>query len=124
MDLEMDLYTKIFLNTELEKKEIIDLVSKLLNGKVSGTSIVTEQAEFYLFNNGNYIASEKEQIVDDFLFYKYYFEIGPRESAISIYILQISHLLTELWNAGFTAIASCDFEELLPRKGGYNFEQR
>lgn len=41
----------------------------------------------------------------------------------SIYILQISNLLKELWNAEFKAIVSSDFEELLPRRDGYNFEQ-
>ncbi|WPK12118.1 1,4-dihydroxy-6-naphthoate synthase [Lysinibacillus louembei] len=125
MDIEMDLYTKIFLDTNLEKKDIIDLVSKFVNGDVDGSSIITEQAEIYLFNNGDYIEGEKEQTGDDFLYYRYYFEIEPNESVSSnIYISKISHLLTELWNAGFTAIASCDFEELLPKKGGYNFEQR
>ncbi|WP_148466827.1 hypothetical protein [Paenibacillus senegalimassiliensis] len=51
--------------------------------------------------------------------------IGRGEKAIErINNLVISNLLTRLWDADFKAIASCDFEDLLPRKGGYNFDQR
>ncbi|WP_019535129.1 hypothetical protein [Paenibacillus ginsengihumi] len=41
-----------------------------------------------------------------------------------VYIGEISKLLTELGDYGFKAIASCDFEDELPKKGGYHFEDR
>ena len=56
---------------------------------------------------------------------KYYIEIEPKEDTDDRdYVLEVTDLLTKLWNAAFKAIASCDFEDLLPRKGGYNFENR
>ncbi|MGA3674031.1 1,4-dihydroxy-6-naphthoate synthase [Lysinibacillus agricola] len=125
MDKGIDLFTKIFIDTNLEKATIIDTIARFIVGTVKGTSIITEQAEFYLFKNSDYIEGISNQTSDDFLYFKYYLEIEPAESAEDCsYILQISCLLTELWDAGFQVVASCDFEEFLPRKGGYNFENR
>lgn len=125
MEAQYDLFTKIFLDTDKEKTSVVETVSKIVEGSVTGSTIVTEQAEIYIFNNGDFSEEKRNQGSDEFLYYKYYLDIEPMEDVKEkVYIGEISKLLTELWDSGFKAIASCDFEDELPRKGGYNFEGR
>lgn len=94
-------------------------------GTISGSSILTKQAEIFIFNNGDFDEEKRKQGTDAFLYYKYYIEIELKEDTDDRnYVLEVTDLLTKLWNADFKAIASCDFEDLLPRKGGYNFDNR
>jgi hypothetical protein len=125
VEAQYDLFTKIFLDTDKEKTSVVETVSKIVEGSVTGSTIVTEQAEIYIFNNGDFSEEKRNQGSDEFLYYKYYLDIEPMEDVKEkVYIGEISKLLTELWDSGFKAIASCDFEDELPRKGGYNFEGR
>lgn len=125
MESQYDLFTKIFLDTDNEKTSVVETVSKIVKGSVTGSTIVTEQAEIFIFNNGDFSEEKRNQGSDEFLYYRYYLDIEPIEDVEEkAYIGEISKLLTELWNSGFKAIASCDFEDELPRKGGYNFEGR
>ncbi|MGG0888076.1 1,4-dihydroxy-6-naphthoate synthase [Brevibacillus parabrevis] len=125
MEEKFDLFTKIFVDSDVDKEMLLDTVSNIVMGAISGSSILTKQTEIFIFNNGDFDEDKRNQGNDGFLYYKYYLEIEPTEDADDRnYVLEISNLLTKLWNADFKAIASCDFEDLLPRKGGYNFEER
>ncbi|MNM90804.1 hypothetical protein D3C81_1030790 [compost metagenome] len=125
MEEKIDLFTKIFVDSDVDKEMLLDTVSNIVMGTISGSSILTKQAEIFIFNNGDFDEDKRNQGNDGFLYYKYYLEIEQTEDADeSNYVLEISNLLTKLWNADFKAIASCDFEDLLPRKGGYNFDER
>lgn len=120
---ELDLFTKIFLDSDDEKTFVIERVRSILEGNVNGSNIVTKQADIYVFSNGDFSEHKSNGENADFLYYKYYLEIEPTEQASKDkYVLEISHLLIELWNVGFKAVAACDFEEWLPRKGGYNID--
>lgn len=125
MEEEFDLFTKIFVDSDVDKVMLLDTVSNIVMGTISGSSILTKQAEIFIFNNGDFDEEKRNQGNDGFLYYKYYLEIEPTEDVSDRnYVLEISNLLTKLWDADFKAIASCDFEDLLPRKGGYNFDER
>ncbi|MCM3042813.1 1,4-dihydroxy-6-naphthoate synthase [Paenibacillus motobuensis] len=125
MEEKFDLFTKIFVDSDVDKEMLLDTVLNIVMGTISGSSILTKQAEIFIFNNGDFDEDKRNQGNDGFLYYKYYLEIEPTEDADNRnYVSEISNLLTKLWNAEFIAIASCDFEDLLPRKGGYNFDER
>lgn len=125
MEEEFDLFTKIFVDSDVDKEILLDTVSNFVMGTISGSSILTKQAEIFIFNNGDFDEDKRNQEDDSFLYYKYYLEIEPTEDVGGrIYVLEIANLLTKLWDADFKAIASCDFEDLLPKKGGYNFDER
>lgn len=125
MEEEFDLFTKIFVDGDVDKEMLLNTVSNIVMGTISGSSISTKQAEIFIFNNGDFDEDKRNQGNDGFLYYKYYLEIEPTEDVGDRnYVLEISNLLTKLWDADFKAIASCDFEDLLPRKGGYNFDER
>jgi len=36
-----------------------------------------------------------------------------------LYVAFVAQLLEGIWNLGCKAVAACDFEDLLPRRGGY-----
>ena len=58
---------------------------------------------------------------DGFLHYPYLVETEPKEGFNrNTYVSGISRLLESLWVANFKAVAACDFEDELPRNGGYN----
>lgn len=120
---EYDLFTKIFVDSDVDKEMLLDAVSNIVKGTISGSSILTKHSEIIIFNNSDFDKDKINQGNDGFLYYKYYLEIEPTENGGEAnYVLEISNLLTKLWDADFKAIASCDFENLLPRKGGYNFD--
>ncbi|GMK47068.1 hypothetical protein PghCCS26_41980 [Paenibacillus glycanilyticus] len=56
---------------------------------------------------------------DGFLFSRFKLEINPNTNEFNVYLSQISKLLEGLWASGYRAVASCDFEHLLHRNGGY-----
>ncbi|SFE60086.1 hypothetical protein SAMN04487969_104105 [Paenibacillus algorifonticola] len=125
MESQYDLFTKIFLDTDQEKTSVVETVSMIAKGSVTGSTILTEQAEIFIFNNGDFFEEKRNQGSDEFLYYRYYLDIEPIEDVDEkVYIAEISKLLAKLWDSGFKAIASCDFEDEFPRKGGYNFEER
>lgn len=125
MEEKFDLFTKIFVDNDMNKEMLLATVSKIVKGTISGSSILTKQAEIFIFNNGDFDEDKRKQGTDAFLYYRYYIEIEPKEDTDDRdYVLEVTDLLTKLWNADFKAIASCDFEDLLPRKGGYNFDNR
>ena len=125
MDENIDLFTKIFLDTDADKGMVIEIVSKIVYGTISGSNVSTEHADIFIFNNGDFDEDRGNLGNDEFLYYKYYLEIEPAEDVENnTFIVAVSNLLISLRDAGYKAIASCDFEELLPRKGGYNFEER
>ena len=46
-----------------------------------------------------------------FLYFPYRVEAGPKRA--------VERLLPLLWDRGIPAVASCDYEDELPEKGGY-----
>ncbi|NEB10590.1 hypothetical protein G3I32_17330 [Streptomyces coelicoflavus] len=56
---------------------------------------------------------------DDFIGWSSVLECEPTEGASLGEVVQtVSAVLRSLWSAGFRAVAACDYEELLPHKGG------
>ena len=58
---------------------------------------------------------------DGFLYYRYFLDIDPVQDVDEAdYVASVATLLTQLWQSEYKAVAACDFEDRLPRKGGYN----
>ena len=58
---------------------------------------------------------------DGFLYYRYYLDIDavPGQQRVAQVAL-VEQILECLWEHGYAAVAACDFEDELPRHGGYN----
>ncbi|QTH45381.1 nucleotidyltransferase domain-containing protein [Cohnella sp. LGH] len=121
LDDSMDLFCKVFADAEMTKETLVTLAAETLHGTIERWSIQTEQCDIGIAENDEYDSVKKIDKLDGFLFSKYYIEIEPSiDGNKDAYISEVGMLLERLWQEGCSAIASCDFEELLPRKGGYN----
>lgn len=113
---ELDPYVRIYLDSDAGLQAVIEAVADAADGVVSGNTVLTEHAELFVFTNVAYSAADRNRETDGFLYYRYDLSIEPHEGAnLHSYIVWVGQLLSELWAAGFRAVASCDFEELLPR---------
>ena len=62
---------------------------------------------------------------DGFLYYRYYLDIDAESSQPRAdQIAPVAQILECLWEHGYAAVAACDFEDELPRRGGYNPDGR
>ena len=76
-------------------------------------------------NNEDFSEVQRIEESHGFLYSRYYLEIEPKENIKQEeYISDIAMLLEKLWSLGYKAICASDFEEELPRKGGYRYENR
>lgn len=66
MKYQYDLFTKIFLDTDLEKTSVVETVSLMVKGSTAGSRIVTEQAEIFIFNNGDFDEERRNRGVMSF----------------------------------------------------------
>lgn len=115
-----DLYTKIFLDTNEGKQNVIDCLAVIINGSVEGASVESNYLDIYVSKNEDF-SDSRRHTQDGFLFYKYYLDIEPKAGVKdNEFISSIANLLEELWKEDIKAVAACDFEDLLPQKGGYN----
>jgi hypothetical protein len=116
---EMDLYCKLFVETQLDRAALVRFVAQTVTGTENRSTIVSPWSEVDVRNNDDYDEDRAADPHDGFLFYRYYLDIEPVEDADpGEYILSIAQLLEALWKSGAKAVAACDFEEELPRKGG------
>lgn len=113
-----ELYCKVYINTDNTRDELSVIISRYLNTNVNKFYYINGKTfESNILENKDY---KTDNILDDFLYYKFIIEIEPiEESNENEYISEIGNLLEYLWSNKFKAIASCDFEEDLPNKGGY-----
>ncbi len=72
--------------------------------------------------NDEFDNKRKQEFPDGFLFCRYYVEVytDVRHVRDSTTIRDVGELLELLWDKGFAAVASCDYEAELPRRGGFN----
>jgi len=63
---------------------------------------------------------------DDFINFPYYIDVEPANAEVAgdCYMATVGALLQGLWALGYDAVAACDFEDELPRFGGYRSEER
>lgn len=54
----------------------------------------------------------------EFVYFRYYLEVDGND--LNQQIALISKLLETFWSQGIAAVAACEYEELLPEKGGIN----
>ena len=118
----MNTYCSIYLNSELESYNLAQMLAVLLNGKIdSFNSISVKDGDIDITDNSEYNKLLQVYFPDGFLYFKYKIELTFAENTnINFCIELVKTLLHFLWNKGYSAVASCEYEEYLPLKGGYN----
>lgn len=126
IDNTFDLYCKIYLDTDLDR----DLVLSTITGIVGGEheeyfSLVNDIFNLDVIRNDDFHELRRNAAPDGFLFSRYLLDIEPNEHIDSdTYINMVACLLEGLWRLGKKAVASCDFEDMLPNRGGFNSDNR
>jgi hypothetical protein len=115
---------KIFLEAGVAQPGLIDLLSEGENTQVSPgpTSFLVsnEIGELELRRNDDRDEASAREYPDGFLHFRSVIEFYPRLTARrEDEVNYIASLLDRLWSSGLPAVASCDFEEALPHRGGY-----
>lgn len=70
--------------------------------------------------NDEFDEDEQTEFPDVFLYFKYivYVEFSDKNT-LKYCVDETAKLLRWLWDEKWGAVASCDYEDLLPEKGGY-----
>lgn len=104
----------IYLTSELELNNLeLELNSNFNNCEI--------ELEFILLKNSDFDSLKQIEFPDGFLHFKYVLEIIFLNDEIenSKIISKVNEILEYLWKSNISAIASCDYENLLINKGGY-----
>jgi hypothetical protein len=111
------LYCKVYVDSELDCQGIAKLLCDAFGGSRSGLTVVTPSVEVDVRTNDEYRPDVRGR--DRFLFYRYTLDIVATEAARRPDVLAaVSQVLNALWASNAYAVASCDFEDELPRRGG------
>ena len=120
MEAVQDLYCKIFIDNDDPDEAIAKKVSLITSGDIDQWTVITDWSEIDIVQNDDFNEIKRREDPDGFLFYRYYIEMEPEENVLrQDYIMKVGRLLECLWKEGWEAVAACDFEDELPRKGGY-----
>ncbi|MWC27340.1 1,4-dihydroxy-6-naphthoate synthase [Paenibacillus sp. MMS18-CY102] len=111
---EIDLFCKMFIDTDAGYEEVAQYVSESIDGKRGRWVISSPCCAIYLRGNDEFDESKRLEHPCGFLFSRYYLDIEPNEGIDSyFYIACISKLLVDLRDSGCRAVAACDFEQML-----------
>jgi hypothetical protein len=113
------LYCKIFVDSSLDGDGLVRWISGTLGGVVERRTVSTASVEIYVDENDEYEPRDTHGR-DQFLYFRYALDVeavvGAQRPAV---IAIVSQLLHSLWASNMPAVAACDYEDELPRRGGY-----
>lgn len=115
------MYCKLFLDAEMSRDELGKLVTEFVEGEKDRCLIHSAVLEIFVNDNDFFDNAKIENSDDGFLYFPYFLDIEPQMDMEGVYIETIATLITRLWNHNIKAVAACDFEDLLPGKGGIAF---
>jgi hypothetical protein len=119
----MSLYAGVYVQSRLGKSELLGLISEKLGGQIDFDSMTTFQMDIYLDENEQYDQEKIKRFPDGFLYFRYLLDVDQSDVGEDrIYMEQLSQLLEFLWSIDTPAVAACDFEQQLPKNGGYRNE--
>lgn len=114
------MYASIYLDGEAEEKEIVAAINVVLRERAAYRThpTVTGAVEVDVLHNDE---ADKRRIAfpDGFLHFRYKLEVECGDAAESEGHEIVAAILEMAWRRGWAAVASCDFEDDLPRRGGY-----
>ena len=111
-----NLYCKVFIDTKLDYDVLFTKISKYINGeKKSFSYVVADWCDMFIQKNkehniNNYVSNPK-----DFIYWKYYIDLEPRNIEETQYIKKVVNLYCFLREISIDVIVACDFEDEIKR---------
>lgn len=109
-------HCKLFVNSDLTKKELAQKIEAYTNGIIAGNYIECDWASLDVRYNEEYsIKMIEESGPDSFLYYKYYVDIDKDSRVVDdqYYIGMMKDLIQSIKSDSSAVVASCDFEDQL-----------
>lgn len=98
----------------------IRLAALLGLSKIDVSFVEGDFYELSIYNNDDFDTKRQTDFPDGFLYFKFIIEVGFNSICqINDATPLISKILKCLWKLKMPAVASCDYENLLPENGGY-----
>jgi hypothetical protein len=116
--MEQDLYCKIYIDSNLERSDLLTSIADVTKGSISLRSVQSDLLDVTVFSNKDFDKNRSGEI-GGFVFYPYYIEIEPVDNVAvnsEMYKTSIDILLEALWGMCADAVAACDFEDELTQK--------
>ncbi|XKM13718.1 hypothetical protein RCS94_00665 [Orbaceae bacterium ac157xtp] len=115
-------YCKMFVNAPITKGELAHKISSFLG--ISFDKFLSAENDIFTIDiqcNKEFNETNGQKFPDGFLFYPYFVETDIVDEKKELqYKTLIKCLMDFFWAEQYQVVASCDFEEELPFKGGYN----
>lgn len=118
-DEDRAIFCKVFVNADVARSDLVDTIAHALDGRIKPLNTVAGDTwEIDVRRNDEHDAERSKDQENGFLFFPYYLDVVARRGRDrQAQIALVSRLLERLWERGYGAVAACDFEEELPRKG-------
>jgi hypothetical protein len=109
-------YCKIFIDSDESREALGVAISQYLGGQVQLRAITSPTLDLDVIRNDCFDPVKR---YGDFVYFRYYLEIEPTKgSNPADFPKHIAGLLEWCWARKMPAVAACDFEAVLPWKGG------
>lgn len=123
-DYDPDLYCKLFVDADnLTRSELRTLLLGCLGNLVTDAEHMSLDSSTFAIDvrrNEDFDPLQCQEPAG-FVFFRYYLDIDAVPGQpLSVQVALVSQILECLWGRGYAAVAACDFEDNLPRRGGYN----
>lgn len=111
-------YCKVYLDTNLSRSDVVGLIRSILEGEFENRATIrTSSCVIDVEENDQFDNVMRTGAADGFLYYRYFLDVEPVESAgRERYVQVVSDLLRGLRDNGCKAVPACDFEEELLKK--------
>jgi hypothetical protein len=111
-----DLFCRVNVQAEMPFQEFVSFIARCTGGSSHMNAVKGKALDISVFENDDFEAKLSNTGDDRWLHFRYTLEIDPIEGVSSEnYVAAIGCLLQALWSSGMDAVASCYFEEKLPR---------
>lgn len=115
---DINLYATLYVDSECRRDDLNKLLSQIPGARLDNGDVACGAVVLTVLDNDDYRPADKRREAA-FLFYRYRVEVDPLEDASRQAVTEIvSCVLETLWHSGAAAVASCEYEDALPRHGG------
>lgn len=116
------MFCKIYTTGDITNEEsLLRILSNKLNTTITDGYISSRDYTIYVDINEEYCDDKQKRFPDGFLYFRYLIEVNFQDSTKKDLCLSITNnILSSLWHLKYPAVASCNYEQELLFKGGFN----
>lgn len=85
----------------------------------SAVTVILPHGEIDVRANGNFNPNRVTEFPDGFLNFRFVLEFFKTQPGSEHQLANVAGILGQFWSLGWPAVAACDYEDQLPRRGGY-----